>query len=315
VPENRSSNKRPVDGVLLLDKPGGITSNGALQRVKRMFLAVKAGHVGTLDPLATGLLPVCLGEATKFSSGVFRADKVYEADIALGITTTTGDAEGDVTDRREVAVDLPRVETVLRAFVGSIEQTPPMHSALKREGKPLYLYARRGEKLDLQPRLVAIHGIRVLAFEGTRLRCEIACGSGTYIRVLAEDIGRALGCGASLAGLRRTAVGAFRVTAATTLGSLEAATMDERLRFLLPVDSLVSQFPPVKLLPADARRVLAGGGCRLADSELRGAVRLYSAATGRFLGLAEAMPGGDLVPKRLIASSGDSREGASRSIT
>ncbi len=311
--KSHSAAKRALDGVLLLDKPSGTTSNAALQRAKRIFMAAKAGHVGTLDPLASGLLPVCFGEATKFSSGAFGADKVYETEIALGVTTTTGDAEGEVTGRRDVSVDLAAVQNVLRAFVGLIRQTPPMHSALKRDGRPLYFYARRGEKVDVQPRVVAIHGIRILALEGDSLRCEIACGSGTYIRVLAEDIGRALGCGASIAALRRTAVGAFRVNAAITLDRLEAATMDQRLGLLLPVDSLVSQLPKVTLPPEDARRLLAGGGCRLSGSDLQGALRLYS-ASGQFLGIAEAMPGGDVVPRRLIASTADSRARATRSI-
>jgi tRNA pseudouridine55 synthase len=298
----------------LLDKPVGITSNAALQHAKRLFAAAKAGHVGTLDPLASGLLPVCFGEATKFSSGTFAAEKVYEADIALGITTTTGDAEGDVVTRCDVTAGLAAVEVALRGFVGLTQQTPPMYSALKRDGTPLYVYARRGEKVDVQPRAVTVHSIRLLELAGTRLRCEIACSSGTYIRVLAEDIGRVLGCGGSLAGLRRTAVGQFAVGSGVTLDQLEKAPAEERLRFLLPVDSLVSRLPWVRLPPEDARRVLTGGGCRLPSSDLQGMVRVYS-DNGRFLGIAEALPGGDLQPRRLVATGTEPQERASRSIT
>jgi tRNA pseudouridine55 synthase len=302
-----------LDGVLLLDKPVGITSNGALQRLKRLFGAAKAGHVGTLDPLATGLLPVCFGESTKFSSGTFGADKVYEADIALGVTTTTGDSEGEVISRLPVSVGQVDVEAALQGFVGLIEQTPPMYSALKRGGKPLYVYARRGEKVEVEPRSVTVHEIRILGFHGARLQCRIACGSGTYIRVLAEDIGRALGCGGSLAALRRTALGDFSVSAAVTFERLEAVLAEERLAFVLPVDGLLSRLPKLMLAPEDARRVLAGGACRLRDQQLTGALRLYSDC-GRFLGIAEALPSGDVVPRRLIASAPGPRQTATCSI-
>src|SRR5688500_5798821 len=201
----------PVDGVLLLDKPLGLTSNAAVQRVRRLLAASKAGHVGTLDPLASGLLPVCLGEATKFSTGMFGADKAYLTEVTLGVMTTTGDAEGQITARAPVKVTQPQVAAALHRFTGPIQQTPPIYSALKYKGKPLYAYARKGEEVEIKPRPVTIHHIELLEFAPPRLRLKIICGKGTYIRVLAEDIGHYLGCGGSLAALRRVAVGPFGI--------------------------------------------------------------------------------------------------------
>lgn len=291
-----------VDGVLLLDKMSGITSNAALQRVKRLLRAVKAGHVGTLDPLASGLLPVCLGEATKFSSGMFFADKAYDADIALGITTATGDSEGDVISRQPVSVTAAEVAAVLPRFVGVIAQTPPMYSALKRGGKPLYAYAREGRTVELTPRPVTIHAIELLGLNGDRLRCHVRCGKGTYIRVLAGDIGRALGCGASLAGLRRVSVGEFDVVDAVTLGQLEAMTQAERDGCLHPVDSMLAGLPSLVLQAEDASRVVTGQACQLRGSNVSGPLRLY-ADGGRFLGVGEMSPEGKLAPKRLVAAT------------
>ena len=293
---------RPVDGVLLLDKPVGITSNGAIQRVKRLLRAAKAGHVGTLDPLASGLLPVCLGEATKFSTGTFGADKSYDAEILLGVTTTTGDTEGGVTSRRVAAVARDRVEDVLRKFSGPIAQTPPMYSALKRNGKPLYAYARAGQTVDREPRNITIHSIVTRGFAFDRLQISVHCSKGTYIRVLAEDIGQALGCGGTLAGLRRTTLGAFDLAQAVTLERLEGWAETRRLECMLPVDSLVQGLPRMVLNAEAVRRLQMGQANQLDDTNINGLIRLYD-MNQQFLGLGDVLHGGRLVAKRLLAIS------------
>lgn len=291
---------RPVDGVLLLDKPVGITSNAALQRVKRLLHAAKAGHVGTLDPLASGLLPVCLGEATKFSTSTFDADKSYDAEILLGVTTTTGDTEGEVIARQSVAVTREQVEVVLRRFTGSIEQTPPMYSALKRDGKPLYAYARAGLTLTIPPRAITIHSITLRHYAADRLQISVRCSKGTYIRTLAEDVGRVLGCGATLAGLRRTAVGTFEVQSAVTLTRLDALPATQRLVCLLPVDCLLSSLPELLLEPDLVRRLVNGQWGQIESPRSAGCVRLYD-LNRRFLGLGEIHSEGRLVSKRMVA--------------
>lgn len=296
-----SSSAQPVDGVFLLDKPIGISSNTAIQRVKRLFNAAKAGHVGTLDPLASGLLPVCLGEATKFSTDTFSADKSYEAIVLLGVTTTTGDTEGAVTSRQPVAVDRDLVLAALRRFAGEQEQLPPMYSALKHAGKPLYAYARAGQTVERAPRRITIHDIALLDITADQIRIRVSCSKGTYIRVLAEDIGRALGCGATLAGLRRTRVGLFGVPQAVTLDQLEASPMAQRTQYLMPVDCLVSGLPAL-LLAADAEMRIVKGQSAQSAAESVGLVRLYD-QSGRFLGLGELQPGGRLLPRRLLAVS------------
>ncbi len=289
-----------VDGVLLLDKPTGMTSNAALQCVKRLLQAAKAGHVGTLDPLASGLLPVCLGEATKFSTSAFGADKTYAADILLGVTTTTGDTEGEVTSRRDVAVTRENLAAVLRNFIGTIEQTPPMYSALKRDGKPLYVYARAGLTVEVKPRSITIHDITLSGFSGVRVGINVRCSKGTYIRVLAEDIGRALGCGATLAGLRRLSVGAFDLECAVTLQRLEATPATCRTSWLRPVDSLLSTLPELLLGAGLMHCILSGQAGQTEGQESTGMVRLYD-QNRRFLGVGELERGGRLMPKRLIA--------------
>ena len=290
---------RPVDGVLLLDKPLGITSNAAIQRVKRLLLASKVGHVGTLDPMASGLLPVCLGEATKFSTATFGADKSYDAEILLGVTTTTGDREGEVTSRQRVDVTALQIAEVLRRFTGNIKQTPPMYSALKRDGKPLYRYARAGETVALAPREITIHELILREFSADRLQVAVSCSKGTYIRVLAEDIGRAVGCGATLASLRRVTVGEFGLKQAVTLEQLEAFDEVQRRTTVLPVDTLVSELPSVELDGGQQHRVLTGRrlDCGL---EITGLVRLYGPQR-RFLGLGE-ITRGVMTPKRLVAT-------------
>ena len=292
---------RPVDGVLLLDKPVGITSNAALQRVKRLLHAAKAGHVGTLDPLASGLLPVCLGEATKFSTDTFGVDKNYDAEVLLGVTTTTGDTEGEVTARQSVAVTRDEVDRALRRFTGTLEQTPPMYSALKRDGKPLYAYARAGLTVAIPARTITIHSITLHRYAAERVHISVRCSKGTYIRTLAEDIGRVLGCGATLAGLRRSAVGAFDLKSAVTLEQLEALPAAQRLACLLPVDCLLSALPELLLGPDLARRLANGQIGRIESPGSPGCVRLYD-LNRRFLGLGELKPEGRLVSRRLVAA-------------
>ena len=260
--------------MLLLDKPSGVTSNAALQRVKRLLGADKAGHVGTLDPLASGLLPICLGEATKFSGSMLAADKAYAGEVLLGATSTTGDAEGEIIARAAVDVSQAQVEAVLATFRGEIMQTPPIYSALKRDGKPLYAYARAGESVEIAPRPVTIHSIVLTGFDPPTLRILVRCSKGTYIRVLAEDIGRALGCGGLLAGLRRVAVGAYDLSAAIALDALEALAPAQRQQCLMPVDSLLSALPPLTLDAAAARLVSTGRAVAMAGTA-PGFSRLY----------------------------------------
>ncbi|HET7794053.1 MAG TPA: tRNA pseudouridine(55) synthase TruB, partial [Rhizobacter sp.] len=209
--------KRAVHGVLLLDKPLGLSSNDALQKAKRLYRAEKAGHTGTLDPLATGLLPLCFGAATKFSQVSLEADKTYRATLKLGVTTRTADAEGEVLQTREVQVTREQIEAACERFTGEIAQVPPMHSALKRDGKALYEYARAGIEVEREARQVTIHAIAIIGWQHDELTLDVRCSKGTYIRTLAEDIGEALGCGAHLSALRRTASGPLTLDAACTL--------------------------------------------------------------------------------------------------
>ena len=291
--------RRRVDGVLLLDKPIGMTSNAALQKARWLYNAAKAGHTGTLDPLATGLLPLCFGEATKFAGELLDADKAYDAVIKLGVTTNTADAEGEVRETRPVQVTAEQVATVLASFVGEIMQVPPMHSALKRDGKALYEYARQGIEVERTPRCVTIHGIRMGELDGDRLSVSVDCSKGTYIRTLAEDIGAALGCGAHLAGLRRTRIGRLTLPQAVTLAQIEAAAGDERDALLAPVDALLDALPRAELDAASAGRLSHGQPVRWNGTP--GRYRAYHEAV--FLGLCELEAEGWLTPRRLIAGS------------
>jgi tRNA pseudouridine55 synthase len=297
-----------LDGVLLLDKPVGLSSNDALVKAKRLLSAKKAGHTGTLDPFATGLLPLCFGEATKFSQDLLEADKTYETVIHLGIRTDTGDTEGDVIGRQEVAVTPEQIDAVLKNFRGAIEQVPPMHSALKRDGKPLYEYARAGIVLERAARRVTIHTLELLAFDSPYLSLRVRCSKGTYIRVLGEDIGAALGCGAHLQALRRTEVGSLTLSGAMTLDALAAVPEYERRGTLAPVDALLSKFPALYLSPALAVRFLHGQRLALAKEAMalpdcQGRVRVYHATYGNLLGTAELQAFGVLAPERLIATA------------
>lgn len=292
---------RKVDGVLLLDKPLGLSSNDALQKARRLFSAAKGGHTGTLDPLATGLLPLCFGEATKFSADLLDANKTYEAEIRLGVTTDSGDAEGQIIATAPAAVTAADVARVLPAFMGDILQVPPMHSALKRDGKPLYELARQGIVVERAARPVTVHAIDVLACSEDFLRLSVHCSKGTYIRVLAADIGAALGCGGHLVALRRTRVGPLDLAAAVTLEALNASGEDERARFLLPLDALLQNLPRVDLAPDDAQRFGHGNPVDLPPG-LHGKIRVY--ADGTLLGIGEPGTGGRLWPKRLLQLSG-----------
>jgi tRNA pseudouridine55 synthase len=288
---------KQVDGVLLLDKPLGLTSNDALQKARRLFSAAKGGHTGTLDPLATGLLPLCFGEATKFSADLLDADKTYEAVLRLGVTTDSGDAEGAVIATAAVNVEKADILKVLPRFVGAIQQVPPMHSALKRNGRPLYELARQGIEVERPPRAVTIHAIDCLDFSGDLLTLRVACSKGTYIRVLAADIGNALGCGAHLAALRRTVVGDLDLAQAVTLAELEALDEAGRAGRLQAVDALLQSLPAVVVEGAAAERFSHGNPVDLPPG-LDGKIRVYAA--DRLIGVGEPGPDGRLWPKRLV---------------
>lgn len=289
--------RQPIDGVLLLNKPVGITSNAALQKAKWLLNARKAGHTGTLDPFADGLLPLCFGEATKFSAYLLDADKGYRAVMQLGVTTTTGDPEGEVTATRDVHVGRADLEAVLPRFTGDIEQIPPMHSALKHQGRPLYEYARAGIDIERPPRKVHIRSLELVDCAPPRVVFDVRCSAGTYIRTLAQDIGAALGCGAHLTVLTRTAAGGFSLARAHTLAELEAHPAEARHALLLPADCLVAHLPAVELAPAEAEALRQGRS--VAHATAPGLVRVYAGQV--FVGLADA-EADRLTPRRLTAT-------------
>jgi tRNA pseudouridine55 synthase len=289
-----------VDGVLLLDKPRGISSNAALQKARWLFNADKAGHTGTLDPLATGLLPLCFGEATKFSSSLLDADKTYRATVRLGIVTDTADAEGRVLATQPVTSSEAEVLALLPRFTGEISQVPPMHSALKRDGTPLYELARQGIEVERQPRRVTIHSLQMDAWQGDTFDLTVACTKGTYVRTLAADIGATLGCGAHLAALRRTRVGALDLAQAVTLEAIEALPAGERDSLLQPVDALLADLPLVSLGAAEAARLLLGQPVRHSGTP---SCRSRLFGPGGFIGVGEFTADGWLRAKRLIASA------------
>ena len=292
--------RRAVHGVLLLDQPLGLSSNDALQKAKRLYRAEKAGHTGTLDPLATGLLPLCFGAATKFSQISLDADKRYLATLKLGITTRTADAEGEVLLTREVSVTREQVEQACARFSGPISQVPPMHSALKRDGKPLYEYARAGIEVEREARLVTIHRIDILGGQDDVWTLDVRCSKGTYIRTLAEDIGAALGCGAHLSGLRRTGSGPLTLEAAFTLEQLAAMTEDQRDAALQATDMLLADWPVVRLDSEDAGRFLSGVRRRISSLADAPAVRVYGPQAKAFLGSGH-ITAGELISTRLLS--------------
>ena len=293
----------PVDGVLLLDKPYAMTSNAALQTCRRLLNAQKAGHTGTLDPLASGLLALTFGEATKFSADLLHADKTYVAGIKLGQKTTTGDLEGEFIQTRPVSVGREEIEAVLERFRGDILQVPPMFSALKRDGKTLYDLAREGVSIEREPRAVRIEKLEILSFEGELLTVEVTCSKGTYIRVLAEDIGEALGCGAHLASLRRTAVGSLRIEDSVTMSALESMQQEQRLKELKPLDALMQTLAAVHLSENDCVRFCHGQRLALGLAASP-RVRVYG-PEGKMVGTARINERGVLEPERLIANKKD----------
>lgn len=291
--------KRPISGVLLLDKPRGFSSNQALQKVRWLYQAEKGGHTGTLDPFATGLLPLCLGEATKFSQRLLDADKAYAAVVKLGEMTDTGDLEGEIIESHEVNVTRADIERVLQQFMGPIQQVPPMYSALKRDGKPLYEYARAGIELEREPRSIEIFDLKLGAINGPCFELEVTCSKGTYIRVLAEDIGKALGCGAHLVELRRLRTGGFSLDeTVVTVEQLEALTLEERDALLADADCLVQDLPEWQLDADSVPYFRQGQAIWQPRMNLNGFVRIYDPSR-RFLGLAEVEEG-RLAPRRLI---------------
>ena len=304
---SRRRKGRNVNGILVIDKPVGVTSNGILQQVKRLYGAAKAGHTGALDPLATGVLPLCFGEATKFSQMMLDSDKAYVTTARLGIRTETGDSEGAVVEEKPVpALIEADVDAVLARFRGPIKQVPSMYSALKHQGRPLYEYAREGIEIERPARPVTIHELTLLAVRENELDLAVSCTKGTYIRSLVEDIGDALGCSAHVSALRRTMASGYTLEAAHDVSKLEA--MRERGEsldgLLLPPESALTMFPELHLSGPSLVSILNGQPVRMTDQSLEGLVRLYG--NRGFVGLAEAMPedgGIQLVPRRLVKSS------------
>ncbi|MEY3743424.1 MAG: hypothetical protein RLZZ541_479 [Pseudomonadota bacterium] len=287
--------------MLLLDKPIGYSSNQALQKIKLVYQAAKAGHTGTLDPLATGLLPLCFGEATKFAHFLTDADKVYIATLKFGITTNTGDAEGEVLSVKDVNFSKTQLEQVCNQFVGVISQIPPMYSALKHEGKAMYEYARAGVEIERAARTITIHNIEINAFDQDVATITVKCSKGTYIRTLAEDIGAQLGCGAHLIGLRRTATANYQISQAITLEQFEAMSPAQRALLLLPADSAVQHLPAITLDADSTFYLQQGQAIWQSGSVPQGLIRLYN-EQHEFLGLGELQSDGKIAPKRLIVN-------------
>ncbi len=295
---------RAVNGILLLDKPIGITSNDALQQVKRLYDARKAGHTGNLDPMASGVLPICLGEATKVSAFLLDADKRYRGVCKLGVRTNTGDADGEAIETRPVVgITEARVREVLESFVGTIEQIPPMHSAIKYQGQPLYKLAHQGLEVERQPRQVTLFELTLLRFEGDEVEIDVHCSKGTYIRTLAEDIGAALGCGAHLCQLRRTGAGPFDEAGTITLEQLKQMLMDGGQAaldsLLLPIEQALAGWPAINLSDNMAYYVRQGQAVLVPQAPTRGWVRLFG-PSGDFVGVGHILDDGRVAPKRLF---------------
>ena len=302
----RRSKGREVNGILLLDKPVGMSSNAALQTVKRLFKASKAGHTGNLDPLATGLLPICLGEATKISSFLLDSDKRYLGTCKLGVRTTTADSEGEVLETQPVPnFTLQQVNQVLQRFIGEIEQVPPMHSAIKINGTPLYKLARQGKEIERKARRIRIYQIELVRLEGDEIDIALHCSKGTYVRTLAEEIGAALGCGAHLSALRRTASGPFDLQQALTLPELEELAeegYDALDSLLLPPEEALRDWPLVSLTENSAYYVQQGQAVQVPRAPTSGWVRLQR-EDGEFLGIGHILEDGRVAPKRLFKSA------------
>ncbi len=295
---------RAVHGIILLDKPSGISSNAALQQVKRLFNAQKAGHTGSLDPLATGLLPVCLGEATKITSYLLDADKKYQGTAQLGVRTNTADAEGDILQTRPVPVlSDSTLEMALDSFRGDISQIPPMHSALKLNGKPLYKLARQGIEVERQPRNVTIFELNKLAFDNDELELFVHCSKGTYIRTLVEDLGEILECGAHLKSLRRIAAGPFDISQTVSLDKLTALAdegFDALDTLLIPMHTALADWPEISLSDNSAYYVRQGQPVLVPKAPSNGWVRLMGEKPGDFIGIGHILDDGRVAPKRLV---------------
>ncbi len=301
----RRDRGRDVSGILLLNKPAGLSSNAALQRVKRLFFAKKAGHTGSLDPIATGVLPICLGEATKVSGFLLDSTKGYFSTVKLGQRTTTADIEGEVIETRPVpALDEASLLAVLAQFEGEIDQVPPMYSALKRDGKPLYELARKGIEVERKARRVTIYSLQLLALREDEIDIEVICSKGTYIRTLAEDIGEVLGCGAHVQVLNRTLVGGFKLADTVSLEQLEAmrdaGPAEDLDALLLPLDSALEDWPQICLNEDMAYFVRQGQAVQVPKAPTEGLVRLY-AGSDQFLGIGHILDDGRVAPKRLVA--------------
>ena len=292
-----------LHGVLLLDKPAGLSSNAALQHARVLYGRPKAGHTGTLDPLASGLLPICFGEATKFGSALLEADKCYETTIRFGFESSTGDAEGELIEVAPPRFSDAQLDQALSQLTGAISQVPPMYSALKVDGAPLYRLAREGRAVERRARTVNVHRIAILDRTSDSVRLTVSCSKGTYVRVLGEDLGRLLGCGGYLTELRRTGIGSFRIEQAIPLGRLDQPDMNAERReaLLMPVDALVSNLPRIDLSD-EAGRCVANGRAVQGATGQSGIARLY-AFGGRFLGLGEATKEGVVVPKRMVSAA------------
>lgn len=300
----RKRRGRAVHGIVLLDKPAGATSNGALQTVKRLFDAQKAGHTGSLDPLATGLLPICLGEATKVSAYLLDADKHYRFTVRFGERTDSGDADGEIIERRTPGpLDRTMIERALAGFVGEIEQVPPMYSAIKRDGRPLYEYARRGESVEREGRPTQIHDLQLIAIDGCDVELAVHCAKGTYVRTLAEDIGAALGCGGHVIALRRTGTGPFVDPEMVTLEQLREAA--ERAGstaldgWLESTDTALAEWPRVEVAPGIAEFLRQGQAVQVPKAPAHGVLRLYETGGG-FIGMGHIQDDGRVAPKRLM---------------
>jgi len=298
-PQRVKTPRRALHGVLLLDKPLGLSRHDALQKAKWLLRAEKAGHTGTLDPLATGLLPLCFGAGTKFSQVSLDADKAYTATLKLGEITTTGDGEGEVLERHPVKVSREQIEVACAQLRGDITQVPPMYSALKHEGRPLYEYARAGITIERPSRQVTIHALDIEHWQDDELVISVRCSKGTYVRTLAEDLGRLLGCGARLSALRRTASGPVAVEQAISLDALAALTESEREALLRPPDSLLADWPELRLSSEEAARFLTGLRRRVAAPDARH-VRVYGPEAQAFLGSAH-IEAGELIADRLLS--------------
>lgn len=301
---------REVDGILLLDKPEGITSNDALQQVKRIYAAAKAGHTGALDPLATGMLPICLGEATKFSQFLLEADKRYRVVAKLGLRTNTSDADGEVVETRQVNVTEEALIAALEPFRGQSQQIPSMFSALKYQGKPLYQYAREGIEIPRESRSITVYELTLIRFEGDEVELEVHCSKGTYIRTIVDDLGEVLGCGAHVAVLRRLAVATYPAERMVTLEQLECILENCRTQeiaprleldpLLLPMETAVASLPEVHMSELVAGYINQGQAVQVSGAPTDGQVRMTVGEQHRFIGVGEIDDDGKVAPKRLV---------------